>query len=168
MAPSTIQTSLPSFAANDNMAERVGQKIASNGKAGSLSRKSGEEPAKQKTAAAAAKTKKANDSDKQGTQQQNRWDEAGDNQTEQTPTTNEDNAKRKSNRDSSALPSKESKKRRYEKLIQESKQLVREMEGVRDSLYRESIQNAILLDFLAMQGLDEEEEMMDDHLTGDA
>jgi hypothetical protein len=41
------------------------------------------------------------------------------------------------------------------------------MEGVRDSLFRESIQNAILLDFLAMQGLDEEEEMMDDHVTGE-
>ena len=48
-----------------------------------------------------------------------------------------------------------SKRKRHDKILRESSQWIRELEVVRDRLYRDSVNNAILLDFMAMQGLDE-------------
>ena len=51
---------------------------------------------------------------------------------------------------------KNKRKRRHNKILRESSQWIREMEVVRDRLCNDSIRNNILLDFLAMQGLDDD------------
>lgn len=62
-------------------------------------------------------------------------------------------------RATTAAQASKSKKQCYDHLIVESKKWIREMEGVRDEMYRASMHNAILLDFLAMQALDEPQEL---------
>ena len=46
------------------------------------------------------------------------------------------------------------KKKRYDKLLRESSQWIRDMESSRNDMYRMSLQNNVVLDMLAMQGLD--------------
>jgi len=47
------------------------------------------------------------------------------------------------------------KRKNHEAILEQSRKWIREMEVIRDDLYCDSVQNAILLEFLAMHGLDD-------------
>ena len=57
--------------------------------------------------------------------------------------------------DPQSLRRRDQTKQRHQNILDQAAQWVRELEEKRDGLHRLSLQNAVTLDFLAMQGLDE-------------